>query len=248
MKFNYEKCKTMTIGNKLYDVSLPFSLTSLSNGTRYVLQDSTSERDLGIQFSNNLKWTEQTKIAVNNATRALAMLRKAFKFWDVPTTRRLYTTFVRPHLEYAACIWNPSAKKDIKLIEKVQQRVTKIPICLKNLNYKERLKNLNLTTLEERRERGDAIQLFKCNKGFNKINWYHPVGQTSRGDIEGPANSVRGMHHRLTRQLTNVKARENFFSNRIVGTWNNIPKEIWNASTINGFKNAYDKSIKKTLL
>ena len=149
------------------------------------------------------------------------MLRKLFKFWDVKTTRRLYTTFVRPHLEYAASVWNPSAKKDIKALERVQQRVTKLPICLRDLSYEERLKRLNLTTLKDRRERGDAIQLFKFNNGLNKINWYHPVGQSVRGNIEGPATSVRGLNHRLLSQLTNVSARENFFSNRVVSIWNN---------------------------
>ena len=111
MRFNYEKCKTMTIGNKLYDVSLPFSLNEQGKGIRHDLQSTNSERDLGIQITNNLKWTEQTKKAVSNATRVLAMLRKSFKFWDVKMTRRLYTTFLRPHLEYAASVWNPSAKK-----------------------------------------------------------------------------------------------------------------------------------------
>ena len=88
------------------------------------LEETTSERDLGIQVTNDLKWTEQAKNAANNATRVLAMLRKAFVFWDITTTRRLYTTFVRPHLEYAASAWNPYAKKDIKILEKVQQRAT----------------------------------------------------------------------------------------------------------------------------
>jgi hypothetical protein len=104
MTFNYEKCKTMSIGRKLYDVSRPLLLNDLNNGTSHELLETTSERDLGIQITNDLKWTEQTSKAVNNATRVLAMLKKAFVFWDMPTTRRLYTTFVRPHLEYAACV------------------------------------------------------------------------------------------------------------------------------------------------
>ena len=89
-----------------------------------------------------MKWAEQTRIAVNKATRVLAMLRKAFVFWDVNTTKRLHTVFVKPHLEYAACVWNPNAKKEVKSIEKVQQRVTKFPKKIRNLNY-ERLKRFN---------------------------------------------------------------------------------------------------------
>ena len=188
-----------------------------------------------------MKWNEQTKKAVNNATRVLAILRKAFIFWDIDTTKRLYTTFVRPHLEYAASVWNPYAKKDIKLIEKVQRRVTKLPSSARNLSYEERLKKFNLTTLQERRERGDAIQLYKFNNGINEINWYQTVGQTIRGNTDGPANSVRGLNERYSSQLTQIKQRENFFSNRVVRIWNNTPKEIWKAKSVNSFKNAYDK-------
>jgi hypothetical protein len=28
----------------------------------------------------------------------------------------LYTTFVRPHLEFAACVWNPYAVNDISVL------------------------------------------------------------------------------------------------------------------------------------
>ena len=241
MKFNYDKCKTMTLGNKLYDVSLPFSLHDKNKNINHTLQASNSERDLGVQITNNLKWTEQTRLAVTKATQVLAMLRKSFKFWNPTITRRLYTTFIRPHLEYAACVWNPSAKKDIKALERVQQRVTKLPVCLRDLSYEERLKQLNLTTLEDRRERGDAIQLFKINIGINNINWYHPVGQPSRGNLEGPVTGVRGLDHRMSSQLTNVRAREKFFSNRVVSIWNNSPSLIWKSKSVNGFKNSYDK-------
>ena len=245
MKFNYDKCKIMTIGKKLYDVNRPFVLTDVCNGTNHDLIETASERDLGIQMTNDLKWTEQTQMAVNKATRVLAMLRKAFVFWDVQTTKRLYIVFVRPHLEYAASVWNPCAKKDIKSLEKVQRRVTKFPANMKNLKYEERLRRFNLTTLVERRERGDAIQFFKFNIGINTINWQHPIGQKIRGNTDGPASSVRGIEHRLTSESTNCRARANFFGNRVVSIWNKTPKELWQAKSVNGFKNAYDKNTKR---
>ena len=120
-------------------------------------------------------------------------------------------------------------------------QVTKLPVTMKNLRYEDRLKSFNLTTLQERRERGDAIQLYKFNSGINIINWHHPVGQMNRGNTDGPANSVRGLNQRLSSQLTRIKQREHFFSNRVVRIWNNTPDDIWKAKSTNGFKNAYDK-------
>ena len=39
----------------------------------------------------------------------------------------------------------------------------------------ERLKKLNLTTLETRRLRVDLIQMFKIVKGFDEMNWFNNV-------------------------------------------------------------------------
>jgi len=59
-----------------------------------------------------------------------------------------------------------SIKKDINLLEKVQHRATKLVPGLEKLTYKERLELLGQTTLDERRLRGDMIEVFKILKGF----------------------------------------------------------------------------------
>ena len=75
--------------------------------------------------------------------------------------KKLYTTFVRPHLEYAQAVWSPHLKKNINILENVQIRATKIVDGLAYLDYPERLKKLDLPTLVYRRARGDMIEVFK---------------------------------------------------------------------------------------
>ena len=53
--------------------------------------------------------------------------------------KRLYNTYVRPHLEYAVQSWNPYAAKDVKTLEQVYKRATKVPNLLRQLTYEERL-------------------------------------------------------------------------------------------------------------
>ena len=60
-------------------------------------------------------------------------------------------------------------RKDIDLLEKVQKRATRLMMKDTNLSYSERLKILNITTLETRRLRGDLIQVFKFFKGFDNV-------------------------------------------------------------------------------
>ena len=56
----------------------------------------------------------------------------------------------------------------------------------------------------------------------------------------GPAGSVRGPKHRLTRQFTKVEARNQFLLNRIVSNWNKLPASIIESNSVNQFKNRLD--------
>ena len=79
---------------------------------------------------------------------------------------QIFKSLVRPHVEYAAPVWNPHKINQIEAIENVQRRATKIIPGLSDLTYPERLRKLNLPTLAYRRERGDMIQTFKLTTDF----------------------------------------------------------------------------------
>jgi len=72
----------------------------------------------------------------------------------------LYKSMVRPHLEYANSVWCPYKIGDIKDIEKVQKRATKLIINLKYKSYTDRFQRLKLPTLKYRRLPGDMIEVF----------------------------------------------------------------------------------------
>ena len=97
-----------------------------------------------------------------------------------------------------------------------------------------------------KRNRGDAIQFFKFNESYNKAESHHPNPLTNSLRITGPAGSIRGEKHRLSRQFTkNFDQRGNFFTNRVVTIWNSLPEHVIKAKSINEFKNRYDKSTQK---
>ena len=76
----------------------------------------------------------------------------------------LYPVYIRPHLEFAAPVWNA-----LKKLETFQRKVTRCVTDLNGLDYAQRLEALKLTTIKDRRIRGDLIQYFKIKNGHDDI-------------------------------------------------------------------------------
>jgi len=77
--------------------------------------------------------------------------------WCVPFD--LCNLYVRTLMEYSSVVWSSDLKRDIEAIEKVQRRCTKRLAGLKKLglSYGQRLKLVNLPSLELRRLHTDLL-------------------------------------------------------------------------------------------
>jgi len=70
-------------------------------------------------------------------------------------------------LEFAIQASSPYFKRDIKCLEKVQRRATKVVKGFKSLSYEARLHKLGLTTLYDRILRADLIEAYKTRMWAN---------------------------------------------------------------------------------
>ena len=106
------------------------------------------------------------------------------------------------HLEYAAQAWHRNLIGDIEKLKLVQKRALKIPEGFVDLDCRDRLRQLNLTSLKDSRTRGDLIEMFKVQKVFEKIALLKSPLLIKH---TGPAAGVRGNSLRL--HIESNKAR-----------------------------------------
>ena len=229
LNFNATKCKVLHFGPNI-DVQPRY--TMLDSTDNYVaLSVVDEEKDLGVTFESNLKFDKHINNIVSKAQRTLALIKHTFDYMDRDMFLILYKSIIRPLLEYATCVWSPYLKKDIRKLESVQRRATKLVKDICNFSYEERLRSLGLPTLEYRRDRNDMIQVFKALHGFDDIEWINMFTLSS-------SNSTRGHSLKLYKKQCRTTQRLNSFAVRIVDQWNSLLDSTVTAKSLNAFKSA----------
>lgn len=225
LTFNAKKCKTMYLGkdNKKFNYTI--------NNT--TLDEITQEKDLGVMIDNELKFDIHVERQVNKANAQLGLIRRSFDHLDKETFLHLYKSLVRTHIEYCNVVASPIYERQMKLLEGVQRRATKLVPGLQNLDYIDRLKALRLPSLYYRRLRGDIIETYKYLHNIYKVENCPLI--LDDGNV-----GTRGHSLKLKKIRCHRSQRQKFFSQRVVEVWNKLPEAIVSAPTLNTLKNRLD--------
>ena len=109
--FNEEKCKVVHLGRNNHK----YEYVIARRGTNTTLGDTTDERDFGVQVDPELKFDQHVELLTNKANRILGLFRRSSTFLDGPTTKKLYSSLVRPNLEYRNVTGAPILKRDQRI-------------------------------------------------------------------------------------------------------------------------------------
>ena len=191
------------------------------------LQRKDSVVDLGVIISEDLKFHKHIDHICKKARRETGRIKRSFKSRNYAFLSDVYKTYVRPHLEYAVPVWNPVHKLDITKIEKAQNNFTKLLKHGSVMTPQQRNEALGLTTHEQRRYRGDLIQMYKFSeKGMFKHK---------------PETRTRTNSKAIEIQRPRISVRAHSFYCRNTLKWNNLPESTLSASSTNQFKTEIDK-------
>ena len=200
LRFNPVKCKVLHIcGN-----DNPFNIYSLDG---IELETIESEKDLGLIVNNKLDFGDQIKNCLSKANKMIAWISRNIICKSKDVMVLIYRSLIRPHLEYCVQAWSPNPRFGnwglILSIEKVQRKFTRLINDIGTLPYGARLQSLNLTTLAERRIRGDLIEVFKIVRGI--VNYGQNMFRMSRSNL-----------NILSRGSKVSNLRKDFFSERVI--------------------------------
>lgn len=226
LKFNTldQKCKILHVGkdnpcNQYYmgEVLLP---------------SVDSEKDLGVLISKNLKWNDHIHNGINKANQMIAWVIRSVISRDSEVMLKIFQSMIRPNIEYCVQLWSPLPSHGnwglIMDIEEIQRKFTRLIDGIGLLPYKSRLEKLGLTTLLERRARGDLIETFKIVNGLS--NYGKKLFKISRSGDK-----------LISRPGDQHPAKYNFFSRRVIKYWNKLPSNVKFSKTIDSFKNNLSK-------
>ena len=246
MSFNVDKCHALHLGhrnkNHIYTLPKMSNIIKRKNHISYTytfhqLKNVEEEKDLGVIMDNNLNFKSHISQKISKANSMIYLIKNCFKYLDADMFKTLYKSLIRPHLEYASPIWSPTAKGEILRLEGVQRRATKLVPGITRLPYIERLKQLQLPTLEYRRIRQDQILLFNYIQQNIKLDTStHCTICNSQSMFTPITSGTRGHPYRFTiHRHPNIRNR--FYSTRAIPLWNQLDETTVMAPTLNQFKN-----------
>lgn len=224
LPLNSDKCSVLYIGSG--NPKIPYHI----DGKVVVPQDCV--KDLGVFICSDLSWSSHVAHIVKKANSILFLLSKVFCKASPGVFSKLYKTFVRPILEFGNSVWTPILQRDILLLESLQRKATRIPFGRYRPQYPQRLSSMKLSSLHERRNRGDLITIFQAlSNPQSPIRHLFVLNTDSR---------TRRHRFKLLKDKFATRSRQYFITNRVFDLWNSLPNAIIDAQSVTSFKIRYD--------
>jgi hypothetical protein len=131
--------------------------------------------------------------------------------------------YIRPHLEFSSIALSPWLQKDIDMLERVQKRAVNMVNGLKSNVYKEKLHELGMETLADRRIEADLTMMYKILNGKCSVTREIWADLTARTVY---VTRAAGDDMNIKKPFARTEKRANFYTVWIADMWNALPKNI----------------------
>ncbi|KAK4826733.1 hypothetical protein QYF61_010986 [Mycteria americana] len=231
LKFNKAKCKVLNLGRGNHRLEDEW------------FESIPAEKDLEILVDEKLDISWQCALAASKASCMLGCMKRSMASRSREVILLLFSTLLKPHLEYCIQLWGPQCKKDIDLLEQVQRRAIKIIRGLEHLSYQEKLRKLRWFSPKKRKLWGHLVVAFQYLKEAYKKDGERLFTRARNDRTRGNGFKPKESRFRLD-------IRKKFFTVRVVRHWKRLPREVVDASSLEVFKQTLEwlKSPMRTML
>ena len=119
MEFIPDKYQVICITNKRFPIITQYKIH------QRVLATVKTAKYLGVNISDDLSWTKHIHEITQKANNLTSMLRRNISTLPSNIKEKCYQALVRPTVEYASTVWDPTKTIDIDKIEFLQRRAAR---------------------------------------------------------------------------------------------------------------------------
>lgn len=218
VEFNARKTQCCRISHKHTDDS---TLPTISMGGLDV-GESEALDVLGLKIQCDIRWNKHIFNVSKEAFKCLGFLKRCKRFFTPPDLLNIYTTYIRPKMEFNSHIWSGAPASTLELLDRVQKRALKL--------IGDSSVSSTVVSLEHRRNVG-CVSLFyryfhgKCSSELHGlIPEMRVFNRTTRLSSETHPFSVSWPMDRTTHY------RNNSFFSRTTRMWNKLPSSVFPTS------------------
>lgn len=197
------------------------------------IKEATSHKHLGLILTSDCTWHEHLEYIKSKAWIRINVMRKVKFTLNRKSLQIIYTSFIRPLLEYADVVWDNCTQYEVNDLEKIQNEAARIVTgATKFVSIDALYSETGWETLASRRKKHKLQMFFKMKNGLapEYLSTLIPpsVGNTSAYQLRN-ASDINALH--ASSQLYYKS-----FLPSVIRDWNGLPDEIHKSSSSESFK------------
>ena len=193
----------------------------------------SNSKYLGVNISDNLSWHNHIQATAAKSNRTVGFLRRNLRECTPKVKAATYQTManIRPIVEYAATVWDPTEKGEIQTLEKVQRNAARFvlnnytertPGCVTNM-----VNSLKWEPLEVRRRNSRLQMLYRITNNLvdlDRNKFFKHSDRRTRG-----AQRIHQEHSQHPILFSS-------FFPRTIRDWNSLPTTLTNSPSLEAFR------------
>ena len=235
MAIHPQKTKSMVISSRQKHQRAPLTL-NLVLGTHTVEQVET-HKVLGVTIDNELRWqphiTNICKLVASN----IHILGKLKTYVEPEARLMFFNAHCLSHINYASTVWCGAGELHLKKLNSLHRRAAKIIVSNNFLSTTQKLRSVNILSLEHQFEFNTAVLVYKAK---------HRLVPSYVQKLLTPADS-RYQSEKYLIPRTRIDMFKSSFAFSGANIWNSLPVKIRACKTLSSFKSCLKKYLLKKM-